>query len=141
MRGEGRFARGEGVGIRGEGRFAWGEAVFAANVVLLKNGKLAAGAETDLDGNYSIAGVDPGDYDVRCSFLGMSDNLIQGFTARNGKINRLDIKMENSGVTLGTAIITTYRNKLIDSDNTSAGKALTGKEVAAMPTKNFTKTF
>jgi outer membrane receptor protein involved in Fe transport len=112
-----------------------GEALFAANVVLLKNGTIVTGAETDFDGNFSMAGLDPGTYDIRCTYTAMSEKLTTGYPVKAGKSNILDIQMESS--VLNTVIISGYRNPPIDLDNTTVNKALTGKEVAAMPTKNL----
>jgi Ca-activated chloride channel homolog len=114
-----------------------GEALFAANIVLLRNGTIVTGAETDFDGNYSITGLDPGTYDVRCTYTGMSENLITGYAIKAGKANVLNIAMESNAAELGTVIIKNYKNKPIDLDNTTIGRTLTGKEVAAMPTKNL----
>jgi hypothetical protein len=111
-----------------------GEAQYLANVVLMKGGKVITGAETDFDGNYSMAGLDPGTYDVKCSFAGLADNLITGFTIGRDKANSLNIAMESTQ--LDVVVIKTHKNALINLEQN--GKQLTSKEVAAMPTKNLT---
>jgi hypothetical protein len=110
-----------------------GEALFAANVVLYKNGKIITGAETDFDGNYNITGLDAGTYDVRCSLVGMSDNLITGYTVTQGKNNILNFQMQVGDIKPMRCFVR-YRIPLIDLENTS-GKIFTAKEIGSMPIK------
>jgi Carboxypeptidase regulatory-like domain/TonB-dependent Receptor Plug Domain len=113
-----------------------GEPLFAANIVLLRNGGVVSGAETDFDGNYSLSGLDPGTYDIRCTYTGMSESVIKAFTVKSGKANVLDFPMQSSA-TIGEVIVKTYKIPPINPDNTSGGAILDSKQVAAMPTKNL----
>jgi hypothetical protein len=110
-----------------------GEALFGVNVLLLKNGKIITGAETDFDGNYSITGLDAGIYDVRCSLVGMSDNLITDYTVTQGKNNILNFQMQVGDIKPMRCFVR-YRIPLIDLENTS-GKIFTAKEIGSMPIK------
>ena len=102
-----------------------GEALFTANVVLLQGGKVITGAQTDFDGNYSIAGLDPGTYDIRCSYTAMSENIVTGVPIKNNKSNSLNFAMQSEE--LGMVIISAYKNKLVDLEG-AGGKQLSGKE-------------
>jgi Ca-activated chloride channel homolog len=116
-----------------------GEPLFAANVVLIRNGGVIAGAETDFDGNYSISGLDPGTYDVRCTYTGFSESLLKAFPVKAGKANVLDFAMQYSA-NLNEVAVIAYKNPSINHDKTSGGAILDAKRVAAMPTKRLSST-
>jgi len=51
------------------------------------------GASTDLDGNYSIEGVDPGIYKVRCTYISYDDKYIADVEIMAGEVTKLDIQL------------------------------------------------
>jgi Carboxypeptidase regulatory-like domain len=114
-----------------------GEALFAANVVILKNDTLlVSGTETDFDGNYSMSGLDPGTYDVRCTYTDNKDYTIKRFIIKNGRANTLDFKMQMKQV-FSDNIVEIYKAQPQNMESCGGGRVLTAKEVAAMPTKNL----
>ena len=75
-----------------------GEPVLFAAVALYKNDVLISGAESDLDGNYSFTDVSPGSYDIEASFVGLQSQRIVGVVAKDGKVNIVNIQMEQASV-------------------------------------------
>lgn len=67
------------------------------NVAILKDGKLVSGAQTNLDGYYTIKPINPGKYDVRASYVGMGTQLITGVAISNDLITDLDFKLSAKG--------------------------------------------
>jgi hypothetical protein len=116
-----------------------GEPLFAAIVVILKNDTLlVSGAETDFDGNYSMSGLDPATYDVRCTYPDNKDYTMKRFLIKNGRANTLDFKMQIKQV-FSDNIIEIYKapKNDVNMESCGGGRVRTAKEVAAMPTKNL----
>ena len=57
------------------------------------------GASTDLDGNYSIEGVDQGTYRIRCTYISYDDKYIEEVEITAGEVTQLNIQL--SPVSLG----------------------------------------
>ncbi|MEM9822785.1 MAG: carboxypeptidase regulatory-like domain-containing protein [Bacteroidota bacterium] len=113
-----------------------GEELINATIQLFKGGVFVQGAVTDFNGNYRI-NVDPGTYDVVCSYLGFADKRINGVIMKANQTTSLDIEMGEQALTLGEVIVTEYKVPLIDKDNTTSGGIITSKDIRALPTKNI----
>ncbi len=115
-----------------------GEELIGANIVLKKGGVYVTGASTDFDGNYKLD-IDPGTYDVECTYIGYPDNLITGVVAKSGQENKLDIKLGGGGdgVLLDEVIVIEYKAPLIEIDNTSSGGVVTAEQIRNLPTKDI----
>ncbi len=56
-----------------------GEPLIGANVVVLLDGIQKGGASTDINGNYTIKPIPPGTYNIRATYIGYNDVIIQGY--------------------------------------------------------------
>ena len=81
--------------------------IIGANIVLEIN--TATGASTDLDGNYIIRDLEPGNYTLTCSYLGYDDQKISDVLVEAGKVTTIDFKMGEAPIQLEVAIITGKR--------------------------------
>ena len=113
-----------------------GEAVLFGNIALYKNGVLVSGGTTDIDGNYSLGNLDPGNYDVEFSYTGLQSQKIQGVVIYAGKANKLDATM-TSGVILDEVVVVDYKVPLIEQDNTTQGGTVTSEQIRQLPTRNI----
>ena len=113
-----------------------GEPVLFGDVALYKNGVLVTGTQTDFDGNYSIANLEGGTYDVKATYVGFSPKQIEGVTLIEGKVTRVDFEM-SQGIDLAVVEIVEYVVPLIEVDNTSSGGTLTAADIQNLPTKNI----
>ena len=116
---------------------ATGEPVLFATLVLTKGGQEAGYTQSDIDGNYSIGNLDPGEYEVSCTMMGYTTQVIQNVRITAGKVTLLDVKMSEDGLLLGEVVITSYTVPLVEADNTTQGRTITGKEIRALPLKNI----
>jgi CarboxypepD_reg-like domain len=114
-----------------------GEALFAANIVVLQDGKIITGAETDFDGNFSINSLAAGVYNLRCTYTGMNEHLIIGFPIKADKANRIDIQMEANERQETIVIPTCWgtHNPIFDIDNPTSGRVWTSNQVSRSPIK------
>lgn len=113
-----------------------GEPMLFSTVALYKSGVLISGTETDFDGNYSFSNIDPGTYDVEASLVGYQSVRTTDVKVLAGRSNKLDIQL-GAGVTLQTVEVKSYRNPLIEQDNTTSGAVITSDQISKLPTRNI----
>lgn len=97
------------------------EPVILGNVAVYKNGFLITGTDTDFDGNYNIARLDPGTYDVVATYIGFPAKRITGVVVYAGKANSLDIQMGGEEINICYGPQMGYWIPLIQQDNTTSG--------------------
>ncbi len=108
-----------------------------ANVVLLKDGIQKSGTTTDLDGNYSFTGFDPGTYEIMAIYVGYTDKKITGVQVSASQTVPLDIEM-GEGITMAEVEVVGYRIPLIKQDETASGNTLGEEEIKKLPTRDVT---
>lgn len=114
------------------------EGVPFANVIVTLNGVMSGGAQTDLDGNFTIKPLAPGKYNVKASYVGYQPTEIQGVVVAEAKTTYLDnppIAL-SAGVEIAEVEVVSYKEPLIDPD-TKSGGTVTREEFLAMPSKNI----
>ena len=111
-----------------------------ANVILLKDGIQKAGTTTDLDGNYSFTGFDPGVYSVEAVYVGYPNARIEGVSVSASQSLPLDIEMAEAegGVSLEDleVVVKAYKIPLIRQDETASGNTLGGEDIKKLPTRS-----
>jgi len=63
------------------------------------------GGVTDIDGNYEIAGVKPGLYNIRFSFVGYADKTIYEIQVTTAKPAIVNFKVDASGTDLDEIVV------------------------------------
>lgn len=125
------FAQSDGGKIKGTVTDETGEAVEYATVVIINNGIIKGGANTDENGEYIISPVEPGTYEVRASFAGNTISATGIIVAAN-KTVPVPLAIE-TGVELKTVQIT----ETIPIDNTTTGGSLSGADVKQIGIRNI----
>ena len=110
-----------------------GEPIPFANVVAEKNGNLVSGVTTDFDGNYTIKPLDPGNYNLKVSFVGYGQTTLEGIVVSSNKISFRDIEL-TEGIAIDEVVIKDEK-PLLDQDNLG-GKTVTAEEIKALPTRS-----
>ncbi|MBK9255599.1 MAG: carboxypeptidase regulatory-like domain-containing protein [Saprospiraceae bacterium] len=114
-----------------------GNPVMFATVALYRGGVLITGTDTDLDGNYFISDVLPGNYDIEVSIIGYATQRQTNIPVKAGRTNRVNFDMSDDAVLLDLGIeIKEFKVPLIEIDNTTQGKTVTAEQIRALPTKN-----
>lgn len=124
------FAQSDGK-IKGKVTDETGAAVEFATVVILQKGVIKGGANTNEQGEFSIAPVSPGTYEVRASFAGNTINA-SGVTVAANKTVPVDLTLQ-TGVELTEVQIV----ETIPIDNTTTGGSLTGADVQQIGIRNI----
>ena len=115
-----------------------GEPIIFGSVILEKEGVYIAGVQTDFDGNYSISKLDPGTYDVECTYVGYLSVTVEGVVVKAGTANRLDIQMTAS-VALDEVEVIAYKVPLIERDNTTTGSVISADRINRLPQRKIGK--
>ncbi len=110
-----------------------GEPLPFVTVSLWENGNLKTGASTDFDGNFKIANLEAGKYDLEISFVGYQTQKTEGIVIKGGKLLPLPKITLKEGKMLEGVEIITYKVPLIDKDGGSSGGTVSRDELARMP--------
>lgn len=114
-----------------------GEPILFGTIAIYKGGVLVGGAETDLDGNYFVGDISPGNYDVEATYVGYTPQRQTDVIVKGGKTNKLDFAISEGEVLDLDIQIIGYREPLIDFDNTTSGGTVTSQEIRSLPTKSI----
>ena len=112
-----------------------GEPLEFANVYLIENGIVKGGSLTDEEGNFIIAPVAPGTYDIKVQYSG-KEHIVKGVLVSMNETVVLEIKM-TTAVELEEVEIEAYAVPLFKKDETVVGRVVTSQEVQQIATRNI----
>ncbi|HBH07041.1 MAG TPA: hypothetical protein DDX92_10620 [Flavobacteriales bacterium] len=95
---------------------ATGEALIGATVLIVGTYK---GTATDIDGNYVIKDIKPGDYSVKVSFIGYADKIYNGITIKNSGDTKLNSTLVLRSQTL-QAVTVVGQSNLVDLESAAS---------------------
>jgi hypothetical protein len=111
-----------------------GETIPFANVVIKQGGVLVNGTTTDYDGNYNINPVDPGIYEVECSFVGYATVKISNIEVSPNRPKVLNFDLSEESEMLQEVVIVA-QEELIETGKTS--ETVTADEIKNLPYRNI----
>ena len=88
------------------------ESIPGANIILKGT---TIGAITDLDGNYIISNIPPGNYSISCSFISYSTVTKENITLINEQVKTIDFNLGESAIALKTVKISTKKTERTES--------------------------
>ncbi|MFK7844790.1 MAG: carboxypeptidase-like regulatory domain-containing protein [Rhodothermales bacterium] len=109
------------------------ESLIGVNVILEETGQ---GTVSDIDGNYVIVNVRPGNYTLVFSYVGYQTQKITDIQVATGQTTRYDLKMKEQ-VLEGEEIIVQAERPLIQKDLTASKKTVVAAEIDALPVEGF----
>ncbi len=114
-----------------------GNPVLFATIAVKKGDNIVTGGQTDFDGKYRIANIDPGTYDIEASYVGMQTQKITGVIVINNKITRVDFDLAEEGVILKAAEVHAYKVPLIDKGSPESGQTITAEAIQNLPNRGI----
>lgn len=114
------------------------DAIPFASIIIESGGKQYGGANTDIDGNYTIKPIPAGKYDIKAVYVGYKPLMIKDVVINSDKITFLDIEMEQTVQTLKTFEVQEYKVPLISKDQTQTGGTMSSEEMSKMPGRSAT---
>jgi len=110
-----------------------GEPLIGVNVFIPATGQ---GGATDVEGNYYILNIAPGEYQLRCSMIGYSEQIIEGIRIMVDLTTTQDIEMTLS-IIEGDVVTVTADRSMIQADITHAQANISAAELEALPVESF----
>ena len=110
-------------------------------VILIQNGNIKGGANTDFDGKFQINSVSAGEYDVevRNETEGYQPTALTGVIVSSDKITCLDdlkITKAKDVQQIEEVVVVAYKVPLIDKDGGASGATVTREDIARLPTRS-----
>ena len=103
-----------------------GEGLPGANIIVPGTYK---GAATDANGNYTITGLAPGDYDVKASMIGYTEQLQTGVQVQLNRETELNFEMSPTVLALGQTLEVIGEKPLFESEVTASQQRLSADEI------------
>ena len=105
-----------------------------ANVALLLDGVVIAGAASEADGSYEIAGVPPGDYMLSVRFVGYEEEQ-RPISLQPGASRTEDVALRPTGFDLNAVIVSASRGseKVLDAPASTSVLTARDIEIDALP--------
>jgi outer membrane receptor protein involved in Fe transport len=77
------------------------------------------GAAADVNGNYFILNVAPGEYTVKCSYVGYADEVITHVKVMIDKTTQLNFALKTKEHMTGEVVVTAYNDRKVEIDLTA----------------------
>ncbi|MEJ2617958.1 MAG: carboxypeptidase-like regulatory domain-containing protein, partial [Ignavibacteriaceae bacterium] len=87
------------------------------------------GAASDVNGQFTIANITPGNYDIKISFIGYKTVEYTGYKIEAGRTLELDVKMKESALTLDHDVIVVGSKPLLDVDETQSKTSISAEDI------------
>jgi len=111
-----------------------GESIPGVNVFLENT---VMGAATDIDGNYFIIGIPPGEYTLVAGYIGYKDHRITKINVNVDKTSIINIDMQSTTLELAEAIEVTAERPLVRKDLTSTESTVDRQLLEMLPVENL----
>ena len=112
-----------------------GEALPGVNVILKGT---YYGAATDINGKFKIGGISPGNYNVDISLIGYKTVRFTGIEIVSGKTKELDVKLEETVLTLDQDVVVVGEKPLMDVEETQSKKDISKEDIENSIVENIT---
>lgn len=88
------------------------------------------GAQTDVNGNYTLTGIAPDRYEIKISYIGYKDMIMPNIVVTSGKETILDVALEEDLKVLSEVIVKAYsKDKTINELATISARTFSMEEV------------
>lgn len=94
------------------------------------------GAVTDFDGNLTVGGISPGTYTVEISLLGYKTVQYTAFKVTAGDVSALDVKLEETVLSLGQEIVIVGEKPLFDIEETQSTRTISSEDIKVAAVQN-----
>ena len=106
-----------------------GEALIGANVIVVGT---ALGASTDVDGNYFILNIPPGEYSVKSSMIGYSAFTYQNVRVSVDQTTKVDFDLVQESIQFEEVLVTAEK-PIVRKDLTSTEQTISGQDISMLP--------
>ena len=112
-----------------------GESLPGVNIILKGT---YYGASTDVNGNFRIKNISPGNYNLEVTFIGYKSVQYTGTKIEPGKTKQFDIKLEESVLTLNQEIVIIGEKPMLDVEETQSKRTISKDDIESAKLDNIT---
>ena len=110
-----------------------GEPLIGANIIILDTDY---GAATDVNGEYAITNVPPGQYNLRASFIGYQAVTIQNIRVVSGLTQEVNFQLPSEAIATEEVVIVSER-PLIEKSSTNAVRIVDAEDLETLPVRTL----
>ncbi|MGF1670468.1 MAG: carboxypeptidase-like regulatory domain-containing protein [Balneolaceae bacterium] len=111
-----------------------GETLPGVNVIIRGT---TFGASTDIDGNYEIRNIRPGEYSVEVSFVGFERLIFTGIRINAGETTELNAEISPVVLTSDDEILIIGEAPIFDVEKSTSGSTVSRQDIAAAPVRRI----
>lgn len=112
--------------------FADKEGVFGVNVIVRGT---SFGTTTNLDGEYTLRNIRPGEYSIEFRYIGYESMLFTEIVVRANEMTELNVEMKMQTLTSGEDIVIVGTRPIFDVEQSSTGSTMSRAEIAVAPVR------
>lgn len=109
-----------------------GEPLAGTNVII--EGTML-GAAADMNGNFFILNVPPGNYTVKVQLIGYKDHRFEGVNVSVNRTSNLKVQLEEATI-MGEEVVVTADRLAIKKDQTSSIRNVSAEDIALLPVED-----
>jgi len=103
-----------------------GEPLIGANVVVLNT---EYGAATDVNGNYTIIGIEPGTYSIKISSIGYQSKIVNNLMVISELTTELNVSLKVQSIKIKDEVVVEAKRPVVQKDLTSTRVVVEGKMI------------
>lgn len=107
-----------------------GESLPGVNILVIGT---SFGAATDVDGNYEISRIRPGEYSVRITYIGYETVLMTGIRINAGETTDLNYELKPQVLTSDEEVLVIGEAPIFDVEKSATSSTISKKELEAAP--------
>lgn len=93
------------------------------------------GTASDLDGNYIIRNIRPGEYSIEFSYIGYERVLVTGVRVEAGETTELNMQLAEQALTAGEEVVVIGERPIFDIEKSSTSTMMSREQIAAAPVR------
>lgn len=95
------------------------------------------GAASDVNGNFTISGITPGNYNISVSFIGYKTMEFTGYKIEAGKTTELNVQMNQTSLTLDQDVVVVGSKPLLDVNETQSKTTISSEDIQNAVVENI----
>ena len=109
------------------------EPLIGANVIIMGS---SLGAATDVNGNFIISQVPPGNYNIKASYIGYQDVTVEAVRVVAGLTAEVNFNLPSSTIATGEVVIVSQR-PIVEKSATNAIRIVSSEDLQALPVRTL----
>ena len=93
------------------------------------------GASVDLDGNFIIKNIKPGDYSIKFTYIGYTDKVFNGITLKANEVRTLNTSLAMRSTVMNEVVIVGEKN-LINLEDAASEVNISSEDIEQMAVRN-----